>query len=414
MNPETKQVPTHRHTLHDGAPNLHGRTIAFVVTEDWYFRSHRLPIARAALSAGARVVVATRCNNGGRSLREEGFEVYPIDFHRAGLDPRTDLRTLKAIRRIYEMEQPDIVHHVALKPIVLGSLAAWFCKVPNVVNALAGLGFVFTQSSPRARTLGFLVGLCFRAISWRRGVHFLVQNADDREALAALGIQQHQLSIIRGSGVDTAAYQPQRRRSDGQVVCLFVGRLLWDKGLGELAGAARALKSSHPSVTVRLAGNFDENPASISEEQLNRWIAEDLFDYRGHSDMIADEWAGADIAVLPSYREGLPKALLEAASCGLPLVATDVPGCREICIHETSGLLVPPKNAEALAAMIARLADDEALRHRLGQNGRELVEQHFSDQHVIQQTMQLYCSLLADTAPSARRNALNGTTHPVH
>ncbi|MEQ8656368.1 MAG: glycosyltransferase family 4 protein [Hyphomicrobiales bacterium] len=374
--------------------DLTGLTVVYLVTEDWYFASHRLPIARAAKAAGARIVVATRCRAIEKRLSEEGFKVYPVEFKRASLNLLHDLRTVRRICKIYRLERPDIVHHVAIKPVLLGSIAAKICGVPFVINAMAGLGYIFTQSTLRARVLKAFVGAGFKLIARQKGMHFLVQNLDDRETLGALGVDEEKISIIRGSGVDTTMFQPNFRKRRKEVTCLYVGRLLWDKGIGELVEAARILKQTHPHITIRLVGSYDDNPASLSKHQLEQWIDEGLIDYRGHSDAVAGEFATADMAVLPSYREGLPKALLEAAACGLPLVATDVPGCREICVDGKNGLLVPPKNADAIAAAIACLAHDADIRSHMGKESRRLVTAHFSNIIIARQTLSLYSELL--------------------
>ncbi len=372
--------------------------ILFLVTEDWYFCSHRLPVARAARDAGLEVVVATRVNAHGDRIEAEGFRLIPIKMVRSGRNPWRELRTLTELIALYRRERPDIVHQVAMKPVLYGSIAARLARVPATVNALAGLGYVF--ASRGASPLRPAIRIVLRAVLGATRGRVVVQNSDDARALAELGLPPAQVTVIRGSGVDLERFRPTPPPA-GEVVVSMVSRMLWDKGVGELVEAARTLKRAHPGVRVQLVGPPDpENPASIAEETLRGWHAEGIVAWLSGSEDVARIWSESHIAVLPSYREGLPKALLEAAACGRPIVATDVPGCREIVRHRESGLLVAPRDARALSEAIAELAVHESLRERMGRRGRELVEQDFSEARVAQETMALYRELIA-TGPSA-------------
>ena len=375
---------------------LAGRTVLFLVTEDWYFWSHRLPLARAAQEAGARVVVATRVDAHGARLAAEGFEVVALPFDRSGLSPRRDLRTLRAIVRAYRAVRPDLVHHVALKPVVYGSLAAAWTRVPAVVNAIAGMGFVFASTGRKARLLRGLTKAALALAARGRATHMIVQNDDDRQLLVSeLRVPAARIAVIRGSGVDLQAFPATPEPPGRPLVAVCVARMLWDKGIGDLVEAARLLRQQGIDLRVRLVGGTDANPASIPEATLQAWAAEGVVDVVGRSDDIAGEYARAHIAVLPSYREGLPKSLLEAGACGRAMVATDVPGCRDVCRPGVTGLLVPPRDPAALAAALTRLATDPALRQRLGIQARRLIETEFTDRHVAAATLDLYLRLLA-------------------
>ena len=373
---------------------LDGRRILYLVSEDWYFCSHRLPIARAARHAGAEILVATSVANHGGAIEGEGFRLLPVKIERSGLNALTDLSTLWSLIRLYRRERPDIVHHVALKPVLYGSLAAWIAGVPNVVNALAGLGFLFISDGILASLLRPLVRFAFRILFNRKNSRLILQNSDDVSLFRdQIGIQAGRIDMIRGSGVDILRYQPTPEPGatpEHPVVALCVTRMLWDKGIGELVAAARLLKTRGVAITVRLVGPSDRNPAAIDAATLDGWQREGIVDVAGPSEDIPGEYARAHIAVLPSYREGLPKSLLEAAAAGRPIVGSDVPGCREICREGQTGFLVPAHSIEPLAEKLAVLASDAELRQKMGAAARKAAEEEFSEAIVIKQTLALY------------------------
>lgn len=372
--------------------------LLYLVTEDWYFWSHRLPIARAARAAGFDVAVATRVTDHGPRIRGEGFRLLPIGLRRGSRNPAREAAALAEIVRLYRRERPDLVHHVALKPTLYGALAAALTGVPAAVNALTGMGFVFTSTRLRARLLRPAVEAGFRLLLNRPGSRLVLQNPDDARMLTEAGvIAPERVVVIRGSGVDTAAFAPAPE-PDGTPVAALISRMLWDKGVGETVEAARLLKERGVGVRVLLVGDPDpDNPASIPRARLEAWRAEGLVEWRGHVDDVAALLRRVHIAVLPSYREGLPKSLLEAAASGRPIVASDVPGCREITRQGENGLLVPVRDARALADAIARLAGDPALRWRMGRRGRALVEEAFSEAAVADRTLALYREMLAES-----------------
>lgn len=377
--------------------SLAGKKVLMVVTEDWAFLLHRLPIGRALRDAGADVVIAARVREDADRIRAAGLRVAPIRLERSGRNPVDDLRTLRDLIKLYRRERPDLVHHVALKPVLYGSIAAWITGVPAVVNALGGMGFLFIANSPAARVLRSVIQLLFRVILNRRNSRMILQNEDDMDLLADTAkVRRDRLVLIRGSGVDTDEYVPGTP-ADGPPIAVCASRMLHDKGIVELVEAARLLKDRGVAIRIRLVGPTDDNPASISEDILVRWAAEGAVEVVGPSDDVAGEYARASIAVLPSYREGLPKALLEAAASGLPMVSTDVPGCREICRHEETGLLVPVRTVEPLADALQRLATDPDLRRRLGANARRTVERDFAEPIIVEQTLDLYQRLLDET-----------------
>jgi glycosyltransferase involved in cell wall biosynthesis len=375
--------------------------LLFVVTEDWYFCSHRLPMARAAQAAGFEVAVATRVTAHGAQITSEGFRLIPLQkLSRQGRNPWGELAAIRELVAVYRREKPEVVHHVALKPVLYGALAARLAGVRGVVNAMAGLGFVFTARSLKARLLKPLVSAAFRFLLRRKGSLLLVQNSDDRAVFLQAGLIPPQaVRLIPGSGVDISGFTPQPE-APGEIVALCVARLLWDKGLGELVEAARLLRARGVRLCIQVAGDRDPaNPACIPESTLDAWHAEGLVSLLGRRSDIAALWEQAHIAVLPSYREGMPKALLEAAACGRPLLSTDVPGCRALVRDGENGLLVPARSVPALADALQRLAEDPSLRQRLGAQARRDAEQIYSEQAVGAAVVQLYQSLLGEGAP---------------
>jgi glycosyltransferase involved in cell wall biosynthesis len=373
--------------------------LLYVVTEDWYFLSHRLPMARAARAAGFEVHVATRVVDGGAAIAAEGFILHPVPFVRGRLSPRAAVDTIRALRRVHDEVAPAIAHHVALQAVVLGSLAA-LRRPARCVNAMTGLGFTFTSGSAKAMLLRPLMGVLVRLLLNRENCTVLVQNPDDREGMLALGIAAERIALIPGSGVDIDALQSWPE-PPGPVTMAFVGRLLADKGIHTLIDAHRLLRQRGSNVELLIAGTPDPaNPASVSERDAAAWNLEPGITWLGHVDNIAALWARAHIAVLPSRREGLPKSLLEAAACGRPMVATDVPGCREVARHGETGLLVPPDDARALADAVERLASSLEMRARFGAAARRLAVERFSADAIGRQTVELYRSLVRLNAPA--------------
>src|SRR5262249_26297323 len=301
----------------------------------------------------------------------------PVPFVRGRLSPRATIATLSALRRVLRATQPSLIHHVAMQPTVLGALAEIGMPVVTV-NAITGLGYTFIADTPKARVLRWLISAVLRLLVDRGRNVALVQNPDDHKLLRALGIRSDHIIVIPGSGVDVERLHPTPEPA-ASVTIGFVGRLLEDKGVRTLIAAHRLLRAKGTSLSLLLAGTPDpSNPASISEDEAKGWGREPGIAWLGHVADIATVWSRAHIAVLPSRREGLPKSLLEAAACGRPMIATDVPGCREVVISEETGILVPADDPRALAAAIERLAASPDLRARYGAAARRLAVERFS------------------------------------
>ncbi len=371
--------------------------LVYLVTEDWYFLSHRIPMAKAALEAGYQVHVATHVVDGGARIEALGFHLHPLAWRRGSINPLALVGIVRQVRALYRRLSPDIVHHVALQPSVVGSVAAWGLRFKQL-NAFAGLGSTFTSRSAKSRIVRPVFKTLLRWILNRPGSAALVQNDDDRAAITAItaiGVDADRVFLIPGSGVDVDALPPLPEPA-GMVTVAFVGRLLEDKGLRSLIAAHDLLTQRGTPVRLLIAGQGDSaNPASIPDAEIASWKRKPNIELLGHVTDIGKVWADAHIAVLPSRREGLPKSLLEAASCGRPIVATDVPGCREIARAGVNAILVPPDDAIALADAIEQLVRDPELRRHFGEASRRVVVGEFSSDRIGKQTVALYDKLLA-------------------
>ena len=369
--------------------------LLFIVTEDWYFCSHRLQLAVAAQKAGYNVAVVTQETNHGDEIRQAGLRLIPIKFQRSGRNPFSDFMTIRSLLRIYKSEQPDIIHHVSLKPILYGSIAARFVGIPNVINAMTGLGYIFTSKRFFARLIRLIITPVLKLILGFKNTYSIYQNIDDQKLLAGVGGLTNKKSIvIRGSGVESNLYLPDENKTYPPIVIL-ASRMLIDKGIHEFVKAARIIKEKHIDAQFILVGMTDtENHSAISEIELQQWQQEGIIEWWGHRDNVVEVLRKSTIACLPSYREGMPKFLLEAASVGLPIVTTDVPGCREVVIDNENGYLVPPRNSEAIASAIEKLLNDKTLRKEMGIKGRALVKQEFDTKKIVEQTISLYQRML--------------------
>ncbi len=380
------------------------KKILFFVAEDSYFCSHRLNLAIATRQAGFNVAIATRTHHHTHQIQNAGIQVFPLKhFNRSSLNPWKQLCSFLEINKIYQDYKPDIVHHVAMKPIILGSLVAEWCKTQKVINALGGLGYLFTDQSkwtsahsPLKKTtkslLRWIVCRLLNFIFSRPKSMLILQNKDDIETLISLRcLSPKKVTLIRGSGVDTKAFPVAPMPASLPIIIACVSRMLWDKGIGELVEAATMLQEQKISAKIVLYGMPDpENPASIDIKQLQTWHDAGIINWQGYCKDTAKAYATCHIAVLPSYREGLPKSLLEAASCGRPIVTTDVPGCREVVENNKNGFLVKVGNAKALYDALIQLINNADLRLVMGENGRKMVELSFSDTIINKQIIKLY------------------------
>jgi len=377
-----------------GAPRL-----LFLVNNPAFFLSHRLPIALGARAAGYEVHVATMDGPSVAMIREHGFTHHVVPMTRSGRQPVQELRSLVAFWQLFRNLKPELVHAVTIKPVLYGGIAARLAGVPAYVAAVSGLGFIFMRKEKGFDPLRMAATVLYRLALGHRNSRVIFQNHSDREELRRAGVVQAGQSVmIRGSGVDLSAYAPVPE-PEGPPVAIMVARLLKDKGVLEYVEAAR-LTAGHPTgLRWLLVGAPDPgNPASITDAQFHGWQQEGVVECLGEREDIAELYQQAHIAVLPSYREGLPRSLVEAAACGRAVVTTDVPGCRDAIEPGVTGILVPVRDSRALADAVVSLAEDAAWRRGMGEAGRRLAEQAFDINKVVQAHLAVYAQLLDEPA----------------
>jgi len=379
------------------------KIILFANTE-WYLFNFRLSLAKALQARGHEVLLISPPGEYGARLQALGFRWEALPMDRKSLNPLQELRLLAYLCQLYRRENPALVHHFTIKCVVYGSIAALVARVPARVNAVAGMGYVFTNQAIKARLLRPVVRGLMRLVLNGRGARLILQNNDDMAAFAKAGLARPELTrLVMGSGVDLARFtsrapsglQAEAAQAVQPTRVVLAARLLWDKGIAEYAEAARQLKAKGLPIRFLLAGAPDPgNPAAIPQATLDGWQTEGLIELLGQVSDMAALFATADMVVLPSYREGLPKSLIEAAACALPLVTTDVPGCREVVTDEVDGLLVPVKDAPALACAIERLHADPVWARQLGLAARARALREFDEKIVIRKTLAVYEELL--------------------
>lgn len=358
---------------------------------DWYLYNFRLPLAKALRKRGHEVVLISPNGEYASRFAEDDFRWIEFEFSRTGINPLRELMTLFRLIKLYRAEKADLAHHFTIKCVLYGGLAARACHLPATINAVTGLGHVFTTNSFRNRFVRPFVMMLYRLSLKRSQVIF--QNGDDQLAFGSLGlVSKGNSHVVRGSGVNTVKFQPFPRRVDAKTVkVVMLARLLKEKGVREFVVAATQVRNQLPHVQFYLAGDPDlGNPSSITAAQISSWDIRGDVTLLGHVSNVLALFEMADIVVLPSYREGTPRSLLEAAACGLPLVASNVPGCREIVRHNENGILVPPYNAHDLAQAIVRLVSDPVLRAQMGKVSREIAVKEFSEERVIGETEKVY------------------------
>jgi len=384
------------------------RKILFVVNAEWYFQSHRLPIARALRRRGDEVIVAAgEERGGGAAIEKEGIEFVPLRLRRRSLNPLRELAALIELVKLYRERRPDLVHHVTIKPVIYGSLAARAARVPAVVNAIPGLGYAYAGSGFARGLLRGAVEAAYRLALAGHRTRLIFQNPDDRKHFLESGLADVERSVvIRGAGVDVEEFTPSQEPS-GTAVVLLAGRLLWEKGVGELVEAAKRLRGADVACRVALVGVPDpENRGSIPVETLREWQANGWIEWWGLRQDMPQVFASAAIVVLPTYYpEGVPKTLLEGAAAGRPLVATDMPGCREIVRPGVNGILVPPRDPAALADAVQALLRDPDRRREMGERSRRIAVEEFSEERVVAETLAIYDQMLGREVGGPHREA---------
>ena len=366
------------------------KKLLFIVNVDWFFVSHRLPIALEAINQGYEVHLTCASTGLDDYLTSLGIIIHPLRLTRSELSILAELKSMLQMFGIVRAIDPDIIHTITIKPVLYGNLIARLLRVKSRVVSISGLGYVFIADGVKGSLLRLLSSFFYR-VALKGAYKVIFQNQSDRDVLRRLKcVTKYQEVLIRGSGVDLDKFQPTLE-PNGKPVVMFVGRFLIDKGINEFVAAAVLLKKARPDVRMVLVGSVDSaNRKSILEEELDYWIRNRVIEYWGQSDDMSSTLSQSNIVVLPSYREGLPKALIEAAACGRAIVTTDVPGCRDAIEPNITGLLVPVKSCELLAEAILMLIDDSAFRLDLAANGRKLAETVFDIKDVINKHLDIY------------------------
>jgi glycosyltransferase involved in cell wall biosynthesis len=368
----------------------------------WYLYNFRLPLAQALVDQGYQVVLLSPGEQPYQQLlQENGFQCLTIHMQRRRLNPFAEIQTLWQIFQMYQREEPDIVHHFTIKPVLYGSLVGHLLHIRRIINAVTGLGYVFVTESLKAKLLRTAAKWIYRSVLQKTLVIF--QNPDDLTLFLRMKlVKPVQTTLIRGSGVAVERFFPKEEPT-GIPLIILPARMLWDKGIKEFVDAAQYLKAKGIQARFALVGSPDPgNPRSVPEEALKNWHREGTIEWWGWREEMALVYQSAHIVCLPTrYGEGTPKSLLEAAACGRPIIATDVPGCREIVQDGYNGYLISTLNPDALANALQKLIEDPGERQRMGKNGRQLAVAEFTLNRVIEETLGVY-------EKSAAR------THPVH
>ena len=371
------------------------RKLLFVVNTDSFFLSHRLPIAQAAQKDGYRVYVASTDTGSATVVESYGIGWLPLSLNRSSLGLGSNTYTLLQLIRIFRLVRPDLVHLVTIKPVVFGAIAARVTRVRSVVVAVSGMGFVYGNRGMRAALVRCLISFFYKCGLAHPNLKVIFQNNADIQTLSRIvpSIKQS-MALIPGSGVNLDEFCsspiPQK-----PLIVVMASRLLIDKGVREFVRAAALLQPLHPQVRFVLVGQRDpDNPASVSEYELQGWVDQQAIEYWGQCDDMPHVFRQSSIVVLPSYyREGLPKVLIEAAASGRPIITTNVPGCSDAIVPNETGLLVPARNHQALADGIERLIKNAGLRNKMGAAGRKFAEHRFDVEHVVASHMQIYQEL---------------------
>jgi glycosyltransferase involved in cell wall biosynthesis len=359
----------------------------------WYLFNFRLPLAQSLKAKGYEVVMVSPPDEYAGQIQENGFRWLVFPFSRRGTNFAAEIGTIIKLTGLYQREKPDIVHHFTIKCVLYGSLAAKFSGVHSIVNSITGLGYVFINKRGLASLLRQPVKILYRLALANTRVVF--QNCDDLDYFVQSGlVTPAQCSLIRGSGIDLEKFH-ETAEPGGDALVILPGRMLYDKGVKEFVEAARILRKEGSRARFILVGDIDlENPASVPEQTILDWEKQGVVEWWRWQKNMPAVYAQALVVCLPSYREGVPKTLLEAAASGRAMVATDVPGCREVVKDGITGLLVPAKDSQILAEKLKLMLENADLRRNMARAARRLVENEFSTNRVILETTKVYASIL--------------------
>jgi len=370
------------------------KKILFISNVDWFFISHRLPIALEAIKKGYEVHLATKCTDKKSFLIKKGFVIHSIELDRTQKNLINFSKILAHIFKIVYEVEPSIIHAITIKPVIIGGFASRILNIPFVAS-ISGLGYVFVSRGIRSTLTKFVVTLLYKLALSGQNIKVIFQNIDDEKIISSIcNLKLNQKVLIHGSGVDLDIYKPKNKKSKDKII-LFASRLLKSKGLLEFVKSAELLKFKN--LKFLIAGKFDhENPDCIEFERMNDWVSRGIVDYVGYNENIINLINYSNIVVLPSYYgEGLPKILIEASACGIPIITTNHPGCRDAIINEVTGLLVPIKDHKALSSAILRLIENPQLSKKMGESGRKLALKKYDIKKVVNKHISIYEDLIS-------------------
>lgn len=370
------------------------KRLLFIVNTAESFFSHRFPIALLAAQSGFEIHIATAGSSPFQAFLDNGFHHHLLPLTRSGKNPLHELKTIYAIYQLMQRLKPDIVHLVTIKPVLYGGIAGRLLRTKAIVMAIPGLGYTYTKAGLIPRTLRFITTRLYRFALHQNNLKVIFQNPDDRTQLMKItGISADKTLLLRGSGVSLSDY-PHLPEPNGTPIVVMAARLLKDKGVFEFVAAAKRCHANGIHARFWLVGDRDlGNPETLSEQEFNQLKKDATLELLGFRADIATIFAQANIVVLPSYREGLPKVLQEAAACGRAVITTDVPGCREAIIPGKTGLLVPARNAIALADAIETLIENPTVREQFALAGRALATESFNVKNIAAAHVSIYQQL---------------------
>jgi glycosyltransferase involved in cell wall biosynthesis len=358
----------------------------YVVAKAEYFLSHRLELANFVKNNGCKVAVASTVF--GNKLK--GIKNFEVPFKRGSINIFCELRSLWILCKIIHFYKPDLIHNVALKPVLYGGFLARIFQIPSV-NSINGFGYIFTSNQMKAKILKPLISLFLRIILNHSKATIIVQNQDDFADCEKL-LPKSCVKLVPGSGVNTDCFYPHASKFEAPITFVLVARMLWSKGIQEYVSAAEKVKQQYPDTQFLLVGEPDlENPESITHDVLNSWHNQGVVEWLGHQSDVKSIYDVAHVAVLPSYREGMPKALLEAMSCGLPIITTDTRGCRDLFCD--NGYLVPVKNTDELSKVMIDFISNPHLHENMRANSLQAVTHIYETKKINQQIFEIYNSV---------------------
>ena len=367
------------------------KKIAFLVSEDWYFLSHRLDFCLFLLKNNYEVTLISNFSEHRDYLKKKGLSTIQLKINRSKLNPFLDIFSMLKLVKIYKEINPDVLHHVALKPVIIGSVSSFFIKEKKVINALGGLGWLFTSKSRKAYIIVYLVKIILSKILKVGNV--IVQNKYDKSLLRKIGLPDRNTHIIEGVGIDLKKYKQKIISKSKYINISLIGRILEDKGINEFVEAAKLIKldEAYKNINFTLVGKFDLlNPSNIDKNQVEKWQSQNIINYIGWVSNINDYLQEVDVICLPSYREGLPHILVEAMASGLPIITTDVPGCNSLVENKFNGFLVQPRDYRELHLKIIEMINNFDLRVKMGKRSRAISENRFDDKLIFKQLIGLY------------------------